>query len=64
MDLVKKIIFSFVVLYGFNTISSNFNVIIPINVITITLITVLGFPAVFSLALLFVLVFWGDYYAW
>ena len=57
MDLIKKIIFSFVVLYGFNAIGSNFNVIIPINVITITLITVLGFPAVFSLALLFVLVF-------
>ena len=55
--LIKKIIFSFVVLYGFNTIGSNFNIIIPINVITIALITVLGFPALFSLALLFVLVF-------
>ena len=64
VNLLKKILFSFIVLYSFNTIGSNFNIIIPINVITIALITVLGFPALFSLALLFVLVFWGDYYAW
>ena len=56
-ELLKKIIFSFIVLYGFNTIGTNFNVIVPINVITIGLITILGFPALFSLALLFVLVF-------
>jgi len=53
--LFKKILFSFVILYGFNTIGSNFNLIIPINFITLSVITILGFPALFSLVLLFVL---------
>ena len=47
-SLFKRILFSFVILYGFNTIGSSFNLIIPINVITISLITLLGFPALFS----------------
>lgn len=56
-DLVKKIILSFVILYGFNTIGSNFNLIIPINIITVSLITLLGFPALLSLVLLLVIAF-------
>ena len=57
INLIKKVIFSFVVLYGFNAIGVNFNMIIPINIITIALITFLGFPALFSLALLLVIAF-------
>lgn len=56
-SLMKRILFSFLILYGFNTIGSNFNIIIPINYITILLITFLGFPALFSLVLLFVIAF-------
>jgi len=56
-SLLKRIIFSFVVLYGFNTIASNFSLVIPINVITVSLITVLGLPALFSLVLLLVIAF-------
>ena len=56
-DLFKKIIFSFIILYGFNTVGSNFNLIIPINIITFSLITLLGFPALFSLVLLLVIAF-------
>lgn len=56
-NILKKVIFSFVVLYGFNTISSNFNLVIPINVITLSLITFLGLPALFSLVLLLVIAF-------
>lgn len=62
VHLLKKIIFSFVILYGFNTIGSNFSLIIPINFITIFLITFLGFPALFSLVLLLVIAFWGEDY--
>ena len=61
-SIFKRIIFSFVILYGFNTIGVNFNIIIPFNIITLSLITVLGFPALFSLVLLSVLAFWGDNY--
>mgnify|MGYP002450004809 FL=1 len=60
--LLRRVFFSFVILYGFNTIGSNFNLVIPINIITLTSITLLGFPALLSLILLLVIAFWGDKY--
>ena len=54
-ELFKRVLFSFIVLYSFNTIGTNFNTIIPINIITISLITVLGLPALFSLVLFLVI---------
>lgn len=57
VTLLKRILFSFVVLYGFNTIGSNFSIVVPINFITITLVTLLGFPALLSLILLLVIAF-------
>ncbi len=62
-ELFKRILFSFIVLYSFNTIGTNFNTVIPINIITLSLITVLGLPALFSLVFLLVIAFWGDRYA-
>ena len=56
-ELFKRILFSFIVLYSFNTIGTSFNTVIPINIITISLITVLGLPALFSLVLLLVIAF-------
>ena len=57
INLLKKILFSFVVLYGFNTIGSNFSLVIPINFISLSLVTLLGFPALLSLILLLVIAF-------
>lgn len=54
ISILKKIIFSFIILYSFNTVASNFNIIIPINLITLSLVTILGFPALFSLTFLLV----------
>ena len=62
INLVKRILFSFVALYGFNTIGSNFSLVIPINFISLSLVTLLGFPALLSLVLLLVIVFWGEIY--
>lgn len=56
-NIFKRIVFSFIILYSFNTIGSNFNLIVPINLITLSLITILGFPALFSLILLLVVAF-------
>lgn len=50
--IVKKIIMSYVILYGYNLIAVNFNMVIPINVITILLITLLGVPSLLALLLL------------
>lgn len=57
IGLLKRVLFSFVILYGFNTIGVNFNIIVPINLLTVLFITFLGFPALFSLVLLFVIAF-------
>ena len=49
--VVKKIILSAFILYGYNLIAVNFNMIIPINVYTLGFITFLGSPALITLVL-------------
>jgi len=57
IKIIKKIIFAVVLLYSFNLIAVKFGIIIPINYITISLVTLLDIPAmillVFSLILIF-----------
>lgn len=57
MKIIKKIIFAVVLLYSFNVISMKFNVIIPINYITVGLITFLDIPAMILLLVSSVLIF-------
>ncbi len=49
---VRRFIMSFFVLYGYNLIAVNFNMVIPINVITIGAVTLLGVPSLLALLLL------------
>jgi len=56
-NLIKKIVFSVFLIYGFNLIASPLNLIIPINVITVGFITLLGLPALLSLILVYFIVF-------
>lgn len=51
VKLVKRVIFSAFLLYGYNLIAVNFNMIIPINVYTIGFVSVLGIPSVLALIL-------------
>ncbi len=55
--VVKRIVFSALLLYGYNVIAGPINVIVPINLLNIGLITVLGIPALFSLIFINVIVF-------
>lgn len=55
--VLKKIILGFIILYGYNMIAVQFNMVMPINIFTVVLVSFLGFPALFALVLLFVLVF-------
>ena len=50
-DILKKIVFSAFLLYGYNLIAVNFNLIVPINIITILLVSFLGAPCMFALVL-------------
>jgi hypothetical protein len=56
MLLIKKIVLSAFVLYGYNLIAVNFNMIIPINYITVGLMTILGAPVLVALVLFKILV--------
>lgn len=51
IKLMKRIILSAFLLYGYNLIAVNFNMIIPINVYTVGLVSILGIPSVFALIL-------------
>ena len=55
--LIKKLIFAVVLLYSFNLISVKFGLIIPINYITIALVTLLDIPAMILLVFSFILIF-------
>ena len=56
-NFVKKIITSIFILYGYNMIASPLGFIIPINIITIVLVSIFGIPALFSLIFILILVF-------
>lgn len=49
IKVVKKIVFSFGILYGINVLMSNVDVTIPINVTTLGISTVLGIPGILSI---------------
>lgn len=55
--VLKKIILSAFILYGYNLIAVKFNLTVPINIITVSSVSILGFPILFVLVLLKVLMF-------
>lgn len=57
IKIIKRIILSVIILYGYNLIASRFNLIIPINLMTVGLISILGFPILFVFVLLKVILF-------
>ncbi len=57
LAVFKKIILSAFVLYGYNLVAVKFNLIIPINFITVSAISILGFPILFVFVLLKVIMF-------
>lgn len=52
IDLLKRIVLSYIILYGYNLIASQFNMVIPINAVTVTLVAFFGFPCLIALLLL------------
>lgn len=57
IKILRRIVFAVILLYSFNLIAVKFGVIVPINYITVILMTILDVPAlvlmVFSLILIF-----------
>ena len=54
--LVRNVIISGFILYGYNLIAVQFNMIIPINIFTLSFVTFLGAPALVALVLFRILV--------
>lgn len=53
VNLMKKLIFAFLLLYGLNVCINSLNVVIPINVFTLGTVTFLGVPGLVSLVAMF-----------
>ncbi len=51
LSLIKKVIISAFILYGYNLIAVNFNMTVPINIYTLSFVTFLGSPALIGLIL-------------
>lgn len=55
MVIVKRLIVSITVLYAVNLLLQNINIIIPINIFTIILCSILGIPGICALIVLFLI---------
>ena len=57
LKLIRKILFAVFLLYSFNLISVNFNIIIPINFITVLLVALLDLPGMITLLISMITIF-------
>ena len=55
--LLKKIIFSFLLLFSLNLSIKSFGIIIPINMFNILIISILGIPGILGLIVLKIFLF-------
>lgn len=51
VQLIKRISLCAFLLYGYNLIAVNFNLIVPINIWTVSLVFFLGVPSILGLVL-------------
>ena len=56
-NVIKRIVFAAILIYGYNVIASPINLQIPINVFTLLLVSVLGFPPLVGLFIIVVVFF-------
>lgn len=55
--IIRRIIFSVFLLYGYNLIMSPLNLMIPINLITVGVITILGSGALLGFIAILLIIF-------
>ena len=56
-NVLKRVVFSSFLLYGYNLLAVSLGIIIPINIITVLILVVLGYPSLFSLILIQTLIY-------
>ncbi len=52
--IIKKIVFASILIYSFNTFGVSLDLIIPINIFTVLLVTFFDIPAMICLILFFI----------
>lgn len=53
LKIIKKLVFAIVIIYGLDLLIQNLGVFVPLNLVTISLVSILGFPGLITLALSF-----------
>ncbi len=56
-SILKKIVVGMIILFGYNTFLSSLNLMIPINMITIVIVSLFDVPGVIGLVLFLLLSF-------
>ena len=54
--IVRNVVLAAFILYGYNLIAVNFNMMVPVNFITLGSVTFLGAPALIALVLFKILI--------
>lgn len=55
--ILKKIVFSMFLIYGYNLIAVPLGILVPLNILTILYVSIFGVPALLSLITLIFFVF-------
>lgn len=56
-QVLKKIVFSMLLIYGYNLIAVPLGILVPLNILTILYVSIFGVPALLSLITLIFFVF-------
>ena len=56
IKVVKRICLAFLIIYGLNLLLASTDIFIPINMITIILVSILGIPGIIGLIAVFLLI--------
>lgn len=54
LNILKKILISSFLIYGFNILAVSLNINIPLNIITIGYVSIFGAPALISLIMVYI----------
>lgn len=57
LKVVKRIVFSSFLLYGYNLLVNPLNLMVPINVVTVSSLSIFGVPALISFIFVYLVVF-------
>ena len=55
LKILKKIIIGIILLFGYNTFLASLNVMIPINIVTILVVTIFDIPGIMGILIFYLI---------